>query len=152
MATKKAIVPKRSAKTTATGKAQALSSVSLPPIVVTSMVAKSKMTSLKKTATKKAVAKKVSKKPEVIVVEEITLAPNESLKLPSNATTEYVVVHRCTNCEHIPFSLTRLITLFSIIIMLLSVSVLIQVGTIDISKLIAFVSPVALAASNIFPR
>jgi len=147
MATKKVAAPKRSVKKTAS-----VPEVSLPPLVFSTSIGKSKKTSVKKTVAKKSVVKKSQKKPEVIVVEEITLGQNETLKLPQDVKTEYVVVHRCTNCEHIPFSLTKLVTLFSIMIMLLSVSVLIQVGTIDLGKLIAFVSPVAHAASQIFPR
>jgi hypothetical protein len=97
----------------------------------------------KKPLAKKAGAKKGSKNPEVIVVEEVTLGEKESLKLPYEVSKEYVIVHRCTNCEHIPFSLTNLVTLFSVLVMILSVFVLVQVGTIDLSKLISLVSFVA---------
>lgn len=146
MAIKKAVAPKRSLK-----QISVASEVSLPPIVVATSLAKSKKTLGKKSMAKKGAVKRAGKMPEMIVVEEITLGQNESLKLPAEVSKEYVIVHRCTNCEHIPFSVTRLVTLFSILIMLLSVSVLIQVGTIDVSKLIAFVSPNAFAAESSHP-
>lgn len=106
----------------------------------------------KKPAAKKVGVKKSSKKPEVIVVEEVTLGAKESLKLPFDVSKEYIIVHRCTNCEHIPFSLTKLVTLFSVLIMLLSVSILVQVGTIDVSRLGAFVAPIAQAIPDFTTR
>jgi len=144
MATKKAVVPKRSVK-----KGSVAPKIMVPALVFSPPVTKSKKTSAKNVSGKNVLTKKTAKKPQVIVVEEVTLGAKESLKLPMEVSTEYVVVHRCTNCEHIPFSLTRLVTLFSVLIMLLSVSVLIQVGAIDLSRIIAFFSPVALAASNL---
>lgn len=144
MAIKKAVATKRSIK-----KISPLTEIKLPPIVFSAPVVKAKRKSVSKVVKKKVPSKKLVKQPEMIVIEEITLGQNESLKLPAEVSKEYVLVHRCTNCEHIPFSVTRLVTLFSILIMLLSVSVLIQIGTIDIGKLIAYVSPAALAASKI---
>ena len=143
MPTKKVVASKRVVK-----KISPPSEVSLPPIVFATSEGKAKKTSAIKSSGKKVAPKRSSKRPEMIVVEEVTLQPNESLKLPQEVSKEYVIVHRCTNCEHIPFSITRLVTVFSVLIMLLSVSVLIQVGTIDINKLIAFVSPNAYAAQN----
>lgn len=134
MATKKATVVKRPVK-----KRSFVPEVNLPPLVIASSKAKS---------TKKSVFKKQTKKPELIVVEEVNLQPKESLKLPYEASKEYIVVHRCNNCEHIPFAFNKLFTLYSILIMLLSVSVLIQVGTIDLNKLIAFVAPNAYASQG----
>lgn len=144
MATKKAVVPKRSIK-----KGSVAPKIMVPPLVFSPPVTKSKKAVVKSTSKKAVLTKKTTKKPEIIVVEEVTLGAKESLKLPMEVSKEYVVVHRCTNCEHIPFSLTRLVTLFSVLIMLLSVSVLIQVGAIDLSGVIAFFSPVALAASDL---
>lgn len=120
----------------------------LPPLLFSAAPAKSKKANGKKKEVRRKEGKKSGKKPEVIVVEEVTLGKKQSLKLPSAVSKEYLVVHRCTNCEHIPFSVTKLVTLFSVLIMLLSVSVLIQVGTIDVSKLVAFVAPVVHAASS----
>ncbi|MCX6715324.1 MAG: hypothetical protein NTX72_05950 [Candidatus Uhrbacteria bacterium] len=147
MAIKKAVSTKKPVK-----KMRVEPQVAIPALAFTPFVATTKKIGVKKTVAKKGAAKKSTKKPEVIVVEEVTLGPTESLKLPMEVSKEYVIVHRCTNCEHVPFSITKLVTLFSILIMLLSVSVLIQVGTIDLSKLIAFVSPVAQAASHLANR
>lgn len=146
MAIKKVVSTKKPVK-----KMLAAPRVALPTLTFEPLVTGIKSVG-KKSAVKKTVAKKSSKKPEVIVVEEVTLGPKESLKLPFEVSKEYVIVHRCTNCEHVPFSVSKLVTLFSILIMLLSVSVLIQVGTIDLSKLIAFVSPVAQATSHVANR
>lgn len=147
MATKKAAPVKKPVK-----KMRVMPETILPALVFDPIVTPSKKTNAKKVSKKKTAAKKSSKKPEVIVVEEVMLGPKESLKLPYEVSKEYVIVHRCTNCEHVPFSISKLVTLFSILIMLLSVSVLIQVGTIDLSKLIAFVSPVAQAAASFANR
>lgn len=144
MATKKTVAPKRSVKKTAS-----IPAISLPPMVMSAT--KSKNVRAKKTG-KKSVARKSVKKPEVIMVEEMNVGENESLNLPVEPSKEYVVVHRCANCEHVPFSIARLVTLYSVLIVLLSLSVLIQVGTIDVSKLIAFVSPSAVAAGKVMNR
>ncbi|OGL94360.1 hypothetical protein A3H12_05180 [Candidatus Uhrbacteria bacterium RIFCSPLOWO2_12_FULL_47_9] len=141
MATKKAVTTKKSVKKMTVASESVVPALTFAPLVI------SPKKSAKKSSAKKSAAKKSSKKPEVIVVEEVTLGAKESLKLPYEVSKEYVIVHRCTNCEHVPFSISKLVTLFSVLIMLLSVSVLIQVGTIDISKIIAFVSPVVNAAS-----
>ncbi|OGL63119.1 hypothetical protein A3C09_01375 [Candidatus Uhrbacteria bacterium RIFCSPHIGHO2_02_FULL_47_44] len=141
MATKKAVTTKKTVKKMTVASESVVPALTFAPLVI------SPKKSAKKSSAKKSAAKKSSKKPEVIVVEEVTLGAKESLKLPYEVSKEYVIVHRCTNCEHVPFSISKLVTLFSVLIMLLSVSVLIQVGTIDISKIIAFVSPVVNAAS-----
>lgn len=133
MATKKAAATKKSVKKIR------VATESVLPLLSFDSVVKSKKTK------KKSSSKKSSTKPEVIVVEEVTIGKEEPLKLPYDVSKEYVIVHRCTNCEHVPFSVSRLVTLFSVLIMLLSVSVLIQVGTIDLAKLMAAVSPVANA-------
>jgi len=99
---------------------------------------------------KRAVKKTTRKKPEVIVIEDIVLGANEPYSFPQDATKEYVVVHRCANCDHVPFSFSRLVTLFSVLIVLLSVSVLIQVGAVDVQRWIAFFAPVANASSVLF--
>lgn len=146
MAIKKGVSTKKPVK-----KMRAAPRVAIPALVFEPLLPKTKLAG-KKSVAKKLTTKKPSKKPEVIVVEEVTLGAKESLKLPFEVSKEYVIVHRCTNCEHVPFSLSKLVTLFSILIVLLSISVLIQVGTIDLSKLIAFVSPVAHVASTFANR
>ncbi len=146
MPTKKVVAPKRSVKKKTVASEQVVPSVLLPLQIEQPKKAVLKKTVGKRASKTKSISKS-RKKPEVVVIEEVTLGPDEPLKLPVEVSKEYVVVRRCENCDHIPFSLTKLVTLFSILIVLLSVSVLIQVGAIDISKLIAFAAPVAHAAS-----
>ncbi|OGL99643.1 hypothetical protein A2318_01550 [Candidatus Uhrbacteria bacterium RIFOXYB2_FULL_45_11] len=145
MAIKKAATTKKPVQKTRVAPLSVIPALAFEPMLTTTK-------KTKKPVAKKAGAKKSSKKPEVIVVEEVTLDPKESLKLPYEASKEYIIVHRCTNCEHIPFSMTKLVTLFSVLIMLLSVSVLIQVGTIDVSKLSSFVAPIAQAVPDFTTR
>lgn len=105
----------------------------------------------KKTASsKRRVVTKRTSTPEVVVVEELLVGANESVSIPEGASKEYIVVRRCANCEHVPFSISRLVTLFSVLIVLLSVSVLIQVGSLDVRAWMAYFAPVAQAASSVF--
>ncbi len=152
MAIKKASQPKRMATKKPLKKAHASAELFLPALDFSSVVTQTKKPVSKKMGAKAVAKKKASKKPEVILVEELNLGANEPVKLPMEISKEYVIVHRCTNCEHIPFSLTRLVTLFSVLIMILSVSVLVQIGTVDISKLLAFIAPSAEATSQSLNR
>lgn len=150
MAIKKAATTKKPVQKMRAVPQSVIPALAFEPLVTTTK--KSKKPAVKKAGAKSASRGKSTKKPEVIVVEEVTLGEKESLKLPFDVSKEYIIVHRCTNCEHIPFSLTKLVTLFSVLIMLLSVSILVQVGTIDVSRLGAFVAPIAQAIPDFTTR
>ena len=105
---------------------------------------------VKKIQTKKPAAKKRPAKRKItkaILVDEITLGKNEKLNLPMEVSQEFVVVHRCQNCEHMPVSVGKLVTLFSVLIFLLSFSILVQIGQINVNSALARITQSVAAAS-----
>ncbi len=110
-------------------------------------------TSVKKTVLKSGSVKKPRVlKPKVILIDEIVAAPNAPLHLPGEISEEYVIVRRCENCAHLPMSVERLVTVFSVLIMLLAVSILFQSGQLDLNHFLVAVSPYTQAATQIFTR
>ena len=123
--------------------------ITAKPFVAKSLALKSVLKNVKPSS--KVVAKKVkTKKPEVIVVEEMNIGKNKPLSLPIAIDKEIILVHRCANCDHIPFSLPSLVGILSVLILLLSASMLIQTGQINLMHLISLVSPHAFAATQGF--
>ena len=125
--------------------------------LVKAPVAKSAARSIKATAKKtivksSSVKKKQTAKPKVILIDEILATANSPIHLPGPVSEEYVIVRRCENCSHLPMSVERLVTIFSILIMLLAVSILFQSGQLDFSHLLVAVSPYAQAATHVFTR
>ncbi len=125
----------------------------LKPVALKSLALKS---ILKKTSSpkKKSVSKSkqhTRKRTGSLVVDEMLMKPAAPMALSLGVESE-TVVHHCVNCEHIPFSLPNVIKVFSVLILILSASLLIQMGQIDLAHLISLASPHAFAATVGFTR
>jgi len=102
---------------------------------------------IKKFVPKKLISKTKTDKPDVLVVEEITLEKGQALPKSIASAKEVVVVHRCQNCEHLPVSAGKMVTLFSVLIFLLSFSILVQLGQINVTKALSQITQTVAAAS-----
>lgn len=111
---------------------------------------------VKKIQPKKMFSKKTSvvikknikrKKPEVIIVNEVSVGSKDKLNLPNEVYKEFLVVHRCQNCEHMPVSVGKIVTLFSVLIFLLSFSILVQIGQINMNSALAKITQSVAAVS-----
>ena len=142
---------------TALLKKSAISSVGkntvMKPVALKSLALKSilKNTNSPKTKSVSKSKQHTKKKNGSLVVDEMLMKPAVPMVLPLGMKNEIVVQH-CANCEHIPFSLPDVIKVFSVLILILSASLLIQMGQIDLVHLISLASPHAFAATVGFTR
>lgn len=104
-------------------------------------------TKTKKVPAKEVEVKKISVKPKPSI-KKVFGKNRKPDKLPIKQNQEFVVVHRCASCEHIPFSINKLVALFSVLIVLLSASVLLQIVHVDWNYVLSFVTQTAQAASQ----
>lgn len=102
---------------------------------------------IKKASAKEVEVKKVLVKPKSSA-KKISVKNRKSEKLPVSINQGCIVVHRCVNCEHIPFSINKLVALFAGLIVLLSISVLLQIVHVDWNYVLSFVTQTAQAASQ----
>ena len=124
-----------SIKTKARSKVAAIAKPVLARPIVQKLQARKQKPSVKSRATKGS----VKSKPEVILINEMIEDSRTPLNLPDEISKEYIVVHRCGNCSHLPMSTDKLIAIFSVLVALLTVSVLIQVGQLDVNRILDLV-------------
>ncbi len=90
----------------------------------------------------RAVKKKVAKKPVAKVVAEVK--PVDVVEIQK----EFVVVHSCNNCDHMPIRVGKLVGIFTFIIAVLSTVILIQLGLINLEQVLVAVSTPVSAATE----
>ncbi len=109
------------------------------PVLARPIVQKVQVRKQKPSVKSRAIKGSSKPKPEVILINEMIEDSRTPLNLPDEISKEYIVVHRCGNCSHLPMSTDKLITIFSVLVALLTVSVLIQVGQLDVNRILDLV-------------
>lgn len=113
--------------------------------IVKKVAPKKKTTKKKPAAKKKTVSKKPAvKKQEVTIQVEVPTKPDGSVKIHK----EFVVVHTCNNCDHMPLRVGKLVGIFTFIVAVLSTVILIQLGLINLEEVLLAVSTPVNAATE----
>jgi hypothetical protein len=98
---------------------------------------------------KKPVVKKVSVKKKATKKKPVVkAAAKKEADLTVEVQKEFLVVHSCNNCEHMPVTVGKLVGIFTFIIAVLSTVILIQLGLINLEQVLMAVSTPVNAATE----
>ena len=81
---------------------------------------------------------------EVVIKVDVPVNPDGSFEIHK----EFVIVHSCNNCDHIPIRVGNLVGIFAFIVAVLSTVILIQLGFINLEQVLLAVGTPVNAATE----